>query len=58
MYRKNNVLFWEMWGKKENGYIAYLEDFCLSFLPKMKEKYSVFLMIIGKMRVGIATMVC
>ncbi|MCI7041383.1 MAG: hypothetical protein MR992_04505 [Lachnospiraceae bacterium] len=40
--KEENVLFWEMWGKKENGYIAYLEDFCLSFLPKMKEKYSVF----------------
>ena len=40
--KEENVLFWEIWGKKETGYNAYLEDFCLSFLPKMKEKYNVF----------------
>lgn len=26
-------------GKNEAGYNAYLEDFCLSFLPEIREMY-------------------
>jgi hypothetical protein len=37
--KKENILFWEIWGKKDEGYKAYLEDFCLSFLPKLKKDY-------------------
>lgn len=34
-----NVLFWKLWGDNEDGYNCYLKAFCMSFLPKLRERY-------------------